>query len=102
MTASVRTARASDTADIVRLTQHLGYEVDAGSLRERLPRLLARPDQQVLIAERDGAAVGWLHASVWEFYEHVGYQKLKMQYSFAKPVDPARGDLRQFVPRLDE
>lgn len=155
----VRQARASDADDIIRLTKHLGYDVDAGSMRERLPRLLARPDQHVLIAEVEGTAVGWLHASVWEcieadafvvigglvvdrehrgkgigralleraeqwalsqgcgivrlwsssvrteahkFYEHLGYQKLKMQYSFAKPVDPSRaGDLQHFVPRVE-
>lgn len=36
------------------------------------------------------------------FYEHLGYEKLKIQYSFAKPVDPSHAAaLRQFVPRVD-
>ena len=36
------------------------------------------------------------------FYEHLAYEKLKIQYSFAKPVDPSHAAaLRQFVPRVD-
>ncbi|NUR55351.1 MAG: hypothetical protein HOQ29_12965 [Acidobacteria bacterium] len=36
------------------------------------------------------------------FYEHLGYEKLKIQYSFANPVDPSHAaGLRPFVPRVD-
>ena len=159
MTASVRVARISDAEDIVTLTAQLGYEVELVSLRERLRRVLGRPEHQLIVAELEGRTVGWLHAAVWEsieadpfvvirglvvdrnhrrqgvgrllmehaerwalaqgchvvrlssssvrteahrFYEHLGYEKLKVQYSFAKPVGPSHAaDLRQFVPRVE-
>ena len=37
------------------------------------------------------------------FYEALGYRNIKTQYSFAKSLDAARaGDIRRFVPRVDE
>jgi GNAT superfamily N-acetyltransferase len=36
------------------------------------------------------------------FYEGIGYEHIKTQYSFIKSLDPARGDsIKRFVPRVD-
>jgi GNAT superfamily N-acetyltransferase len=59
----------SDADEIARLTAQLGYEVAASALRPRLSRILARSDQQFLIAELDGRPVGWVHAAVSEYVE---------------------------------
>jgi GNAT superfamily N-acetyltransferase len=69
MALSIRPARASDAEDLARLTGQLGYELAASDAAARLARILSRPDQQFLVAEVDGHAVGWLHASVAEFLE---------------------------------
>ncbi|MEW5983468.1 MAG: GNAT family N-acetyltransferase [Acidobacteriota bacterium] len=69
MAISVRLARLSDADDIARLTTQLGYESDAASVAPRLARLLSRPDQQFVVAERDGRVVGWAHAVVSEYVE---------------------------------
>jgi GNAT superfamily N-acetyltransferase len=38
-----------------------------------------------------------------KFYEHLGYRKIKTQFSFAKAVDPDRGDvLDRLVPRVEQ
>lgn len=63
---SVRPAQISDAADLARLTHQLGYEMSAAEAAARLPRVLARPDHKVLIAEAGGTIVGWLHASLSE------------------------------------
>jgi GNAT superfamily N-acetyltransferase len=37
------------------------------------------------------------------FYEHLGYMRVKTQFSFAKAVDPARADLlERLVPRVEQ
>jgi GNAT superfamily N-acetyltransferase len=66
---SVRTARLSDASTIAELTMQLGYEVPASTLRERLGHLLAKDDQQFLVAELDGDVVGWVHVVVTEYIE---------------------------------
>jgi len=160
MAVSVRTARASDAGDVAHLTAQLGYDVETSVLRARLSRILERPDQRFLIAERDARPVGWLHAAMWEyveadafvligglvvdrahrrqgigrvlmedaerwalqhgcsvvrlwssagrihahqFYERLGYTKIKTQYSFAKLLTPGgREGLKGFVPRIED
>ena len=38
-----------------------------------------------------------------KFYEHLGYTKVKTQYSFAKAVDPAQADvIQRLVPRVEQ
>jgi GNAT superfamily N-acetyltransferase len=69
MAVLVRLARLSDADDIARLTTQLGYECDAATVAPRLARLLSRPDQQFVVAERDGRVVGWIHAVVSEYVE---------------------------------
>jgi GNAT superfamily N-acetyltransferase len=69
VTVAIRAARVSDAPAIAHLTAQLGYDIDAQALARRLPRILARADQRLLIAEIDGHAAGWLHAAVFEDIE---------------------------------
>ena len=69
MAVCIRPARESDADDIARLTAQLGYDVATSALRPRLSRMLARSEQQLLMAEVDGRAAGWLHAAVFEDIE---------------------------------
>jgi GNAT superfamily N-acetyltransferase len=66
---AVRPAQIADGSEIARLTTQLGYESEAATLAPRLSRLLARDDQQFLVAESDGHVVGWIHALVAEYVE---------------------------------
>jgi GNAT superfamily N-acetyltransferase len=69
MAISVRVARESDAPEISALTFQLGYEVSTGNVAARLSRILVRGDQQFLVAELDGHAVGWVHTSIFEYIE---------------------------------
>jgi GNAT superfamily N-acetyltransferase len=69
MSVSIRPARASDVDDIARLTAQLGYDVADSSLAQRLPGILARSEEQLVVAEIDGRVVGWLHAAASECVE---------------------------------
>ncbi len=51
------------------MTSQLGYELPASDASDRLRRILSRSDQRLLIAEVDGAVVGWVHAAIFEFLE---------------------------------
>lgn len=66
---SIRIARVSDADDVARLTEELGYDVERAVVRTRLSKILARPDQQFLVAEIEGRTVAWLHAAIAEFVE---------------------------------
>ena len=66
MAITVRPGTISDAADLARLTHQLGYEMSAAEAATRLTRVLARSDHKVLIAEADGATIGWIHASLSE------------------------------------
>jgi GNAT superfamily N-acetyltransferase len=65
----IRIAEESDADDIQHLTAELGYRVESVVLRERLHRILLRPDQRFFIAEIDGQPIGWLHVAIAEFVE---------------------------------
>ena len=65
----IRIAQASDAPGIAALTTQLGYEVAASTVAERLARMLAKGDQQFLVAESDGDLVGWVHVVISEFVE---------------------------------
>jgi predicted N-acetyltransferase YhbS len=69
MPVSIRPARLTDAEAIAGLTAQLGYDVAASDLAERLSRIMTRRDQQVLLAETEGAVVGWVHTAVAEFLE---------------------------------
>ena len=69
MPVSLRSACVDDAGEISRLTGHLGYEVSPADVSARLSRMLEREDQQFLVAELDGRAVGWIHVGVAEYLE---------------------------------
>lgn len=44
-----------------------------------------------------------LRTAAHEFYEHLGYTKVKTQHSFVKPVSAGGlGEIKRFVPRVEE
>lgn len=66
---NVRPAGVADAAAIADLSTSLGYPTDPPAIRERLGRLLPRPNCLVLVAEADHAVVGWIHAEEQELLE---------------------------------
>lgn len=73
MAMTIRAARVSDAEAIAALTIQLGYRVAASSVADRLSRLLARTDQQMLVADSDGQAVGWIHVVATESIEAAAF-----------------------------
>jgi GNAT superfamily N-acetyltransferase len=61
-----RRAAESDQRALARLAGELGYPTAPEVLATRLARLLALPDQAVIVAEEDERVLGWLH--VCEFH----------------------------------
>ena len=70
---TTRTATVEDAAAIAALVTQLGYEAAPHDVSERLARLLARPAQRFIIAERDGRLLGWVHVEVAEFIDSAPY-----------------------------
>jgi predicted N-acetyltransferase YhbS len=66
---TIRSARVSDAKAINILTKQLGYDTESNAVAARLSRLLARRDQQFLVAAHGGRAVGWIHMIVAEYVE---------------------------------
>jgi len=66
---TIRAARASDAGEIARLTTQLGYDLTKGDAADRLSRTLARGDQQFLVADAGGGAVGWVHVVFAEYVD---------------------------------
>jgi GNAT superfamily N-acetyltransferase len=68
---AVRTRRAasSDARALAELSDTLGYPVDEGRMAARLERLLARAEDEILVAECAGQVVGWIHGSEQELLE---------------------------------
>jgi len=64
----IRPAQLSDASAILHLTRQLGYEVDETAASARLSRILARRDQQVLVAAAN-EIVGWIHVLLSEYVE---------------------------------
>ena len=62
---TIRTARAEDLPALVPLAEQLGYPVPAAELGERLTAVLDRSDHRLLVADRDGSVVAWLHGMLW-------------------------------------
>lgn len=69
MPVSIRPATLADAAAVATLTSHLGYDVATGDVTDRLTRALAREDQRLLIAEKDGRPAGWIHVGVADYIE---------------------------------
>jgi GNAT superfamily N-acetyltransferase len=65
----VRRAGLTDASRLAILSGELGYPVPAETLGERLVRLGAQPDEVVLVAEREGRVVGWIHGAEQHFLE---------------------------------
>src|SRR5919197_1387669 len=66
---TIRAACPSDAGEIARLTTQLGYDLTEGDAADRLSRILARDDQQFLVADVSGRAVGWVHATLVEYVD---------------------------------
>ena len=60
-----RPARADDAARLVGLVEELGYPAARETLRVRLERLLAVPDQLVVVVEEGAELLGWVHAQAF-------------------------------------
>ena len=58
---TIRRADSADAAGLSTLADQLGYPTQIEPLLRRLSAAQARPDHEVLLAERDGAIVGWVH-----------------------------------------
>jgi predicted N-acetyltransferase YhbS len=66
---TIRSARPSDAEAIAALAKQLGYTAEASRVSDRLSRVLTRPDQQFLVADRGGTPVGWIHMLIAEYVE---------------------------------
>ena len=65
----VRQADTNDASRIAMLSEQLGYPVEVDLIRQRLEKLLPRPDQLILVAESSGQVVGWTHAAEQQILE---------------------------------
>lgn len=61
---NVRPADVADAAGIADLSTTLGYPANPSAMRERLERLLARPDCAIFVGDVNGTVVGWIHVAV--------------------------------------
>ena len=61
----VRDATVEDAPALAPLLGELGYPAPVDALASRIRRMLGRDDQRVLVAERDGAALGLLALHVF-------------------------------------
>jgi GNAT superfamily N-acetyltransferase len=59
----------SDAPGIAQLTAQLGYELAASDAADRLSRILARQDQQFLVADVAARVVGWAHAVIVDYVD---------------------------------
>jgi GNAT superfamily N-acetyltransferase len=56
----LRNARVDDAAEIARLADELGYPATAMEITARLALLLPQTHHHVMVAEADGALLGWI------------------------------------------
>jgi N-acetylglutamate synthase-like GNAT family acetyltransferase len=61
----VRDATVADAPALAPLLGELGYPAAVDALESRMRRMLSRDDQRILVAERDGAALGLLALHVF-------------------------------------
>lgn len=66
---NVREATAADSAALAALSTQLGYPTQPEEAVERLRALGERPANAILVAEEDGAVVGWIHVCGMQFFE---------------------------------
>jgi GNAT superfamily N-acetyltransferase len=83
----------------------VGLVVDKTRRRQGIGRMLMAHAEEWARARRCSIVRLWSsveRATAHEFYERLGYSRIKTQYAFAKSVDADRDDdLTRFVPRLD-
>ena len=63
----IREANESDSAALAALSTQLGYPTEPGEAEERLSALGAA--DSVLVAEEEGAVVGWIHVCGVRFFQ---------------------------------
>ena len=69
-TVTIRKATMNDAPRLAELSAVLGYPVEVDVMARRLPRLLARPEHLVLVAEATAnLVVGWIHAGEQDILE---------------------------------
>ena len=66
---SVRPATIGDVPRLAELSGVLGYPVAIEQLADRVARLLTRDEDVLLVAERAGQVVGWVHGAEQELVE---------------------------------
>jgi N-acetylglutamate synthase-like GNAT family acetyltransferase len=66
---NIRPALIGDTPRLAELSGVLGYPVAVENLAARVARLLARDEDVLLVVERAGRVVGWIHAAERELVE---------------------------------
>jgi N-acetylglutamate synthase-like GNAT family acetyltransferase len=65
----IRRAKNGDAARLAVLSGELGYPATTAEIKIRLRRILPRKEDLVLVAERTGEVIGWMHMSVCDFVE---------------------------------
>jgi GNAT superfamily N-acetyltransferase len=65
----IRRARKSDAARLAALSGELGYAATVKEMKVRLNRVLQAADDIVLVAEKNGDVIGWLHLGVYHLLE---------------------------------
>jgi N-acetylglutamate synthase-like GNAT family acetyltransferase len=65
----IRRAKNGDAARLAVLSGELGYPATTAEIKIRLRRILPRKEDLVLVAERNGEVIGWMHMSVCDFVE---------------------------------
>jgi ribosomal protein S18 acetylase RimI-like enzyme len=66
---TIRRARPADADAIAGLASQLGYSAEPSAVADRLSRVLARSDQEFLVADHEERRVGWIHMLVSEYVE---------------------------------
>jgi GNAT superfamily N-acetyltransferase len=61
----IRRAKNTDAARLAVLSGELGYPTTTAEMRVRLRRVLPKADHIVLVAEKEGQSIGWLHLSLY-------------------------------------
>jgi N-acetylglutamate synthase-like GNAT family acetyltransferase len=64
----IRAATDSDAPGIAELLGELGYSIETNFVRDRLALLATRPDDFVLVAERQGAVAGLVSGHVFPLF----------------------------------
>jgi PhnO protein len=60
----IRRARKGDAERLAALSEELGYPASVAEMKGRLGRVLREPQDIVLVAEKSGEVIGWLHLGV--------------------------------------